>query len=202
MQIQVVSKGIDVSEVLRERIQARVEDAIEKFAHRPGEAFIVIEREGHGFRVDCSVHLSSGMILQSRGTDNDAYKAAESALDKMEKRLRRYKRKLTDHRASRGEGRAAAHMVLQSRALDEDTTDDDADAKGEVVEPVIVAESTTDVPNLTVGMAVYELELANAPVLVFRNAAHDAVNIVYRRPDGHIGWIDPERSQTAAAKAS
>jgi len=202
MQIQVVSKGIDVSEALRERIQARVEDAIEKFAHRPGEAFIVVEREGHGFRVDCSVHLSSGMILQTRGSDSDAYKAAESALTRMEKRLRRYNRKLTDHRASRGESRAAAHMVLQSQATDHDTVDDSANDTHGPTEPIIVAESTADVSNLTVGMAVFELELANAPVLVFRNAAHGEVNIVYRRPDGHIGWIDPERSQTNAAKAS
>lgn len=199
MQIQVVSKGIDVSDALRERIHARVEDAIEKFAHRPGEAFVVIEREGHGFRVDCSVHLTTGVILQTRGSAEDAYVAAETALDRMEKRLRRYKRKLTDHRAGRDEGGEIAHVVLRGREALDDADFDADEAPGE---PVVVAELSAEAPSLTVGMAVYELELANAPVLVFRNAAHGDVNVVYRRPDGHIGWIDPRRSAAPTAKAS
>lgn len=206
MQIQVVSKGIDVSEALRERIQERVDEAVEKFSHRPGEAFVVIEREGFGFRVDCSVHLPSGVLLQARAVGEDAYATAEIALDRLEKRLRRYKRRLVNRRTGRAgeslDGARVAHVVLQGLELAEDDTEDDDDLDVAANDPVVVAESSAEVPVLTVGMAVLELELANAPVLVFRNAAHDGLNVVFRRPDGHIGWIDPERSETRAAAAS
>ncbi|MGD2133853.1 MAG: ribosome-associated translation inhibitor RaiA [Maricaulaceae bacterium] len=195
MHIQVVNKGIDVSDALRERIHERLEEAVAKFSHRPGEAFVVIEREGHGFRVDCSVHLPSGALLQARASGDDAYGAAEVALDRLEKRLRRYKRKLVDHRPARANHAPATHTVLQGAPhFDEHDEDEAEDAGGEPGEPVIVAESLAQLPHLTVSMAVLELEVANSPVLVFRNSAHGGLNVVFRRPDGHVGWIDPERA--------
>ncbi len=205
MQIQVVNKGIDVSEALRERIQERVDEAVAKFTHRPGEAFVVIEREGFGFRVDCSIHLPSGAMLQSRASGEDAYGAAEVALDRLEKRLRRYKRRLVNRRSGRAgegaDGARVAHVVLKGMELAEDDAEED-ETHIAANDPVVVAESSAEVPFLTVGMAVFELELANAPVLIFRNAAHGALNVVFRRPDGHIGWIDPERGEPRAAAAS
>jgi ribosomal subunit interface protein len=201
MHIQVVNKGIDVSETLADRIRERVAEAVSKYAHRPGESLVVIEREGFGFRVDCSVHLPSGVMLQARATGEDAYGAAETALDRLEKRLRRYKRRLVNRRNPKNShgGDEAAHVVLQGRSFDHDADDDE-----DVVlnDPVVVAETSAELPVLTVGMAVLELELADAPVLVFRNAAHGSLNVVFRRPDGHIGWIDPERGQPRAAAAS
>jgi ribosomal subunit interface protein len=201
MHIQVVNKGIDVSEALADRIRERVAEAVSKYAHRPGESLVVIEREGFGFRVDCSVHLPSGTMLQARATGDDAYGAAESALDRLEKRLRRYKRRLVNRRGARNSQDVdeAAHVVLRGRSLDDDSDEDEDVAASE---PVVVAETSAELPTLTVGMAVFELELANAPVLVFRNIAHGGVNVVFRRPDGHIGWIDPERGQPRAAAAS
>ena len=202
MQIQVVNKGIDVSEALRARIDARLTEAVAKFSHRPGEAFVVIEREGSGFRVDCSVHLPSGALLQARAAGEDAYGAAETALDRLEKRLRRYKRRLVDHRSGRAGGQSVPHVVLQGGlAADGDDNDETEDTAGEPSEPVIVAESLAEVPSMTVGMAVLELELADAPVLMFRNSAHGGLNVVFRRPDGHIGWIDPERAEGDGAQA-
>jgi ribosomal subunit interface protein len=204
MQIQVVSKGIDVSDALRARIHERLTDAVSKYTHRPGEAFVVIEREGAGFRVDCSVHLPSGVMLQSRAPGADAYAAAEASLDRLEKRLRRYKRRLVNRRA-RNNGAAelesAGHMVVQRLDLPDDAGEDD-DGYTPRDEPTIVAESSSELPTLTVGMAVFELELADAPVLVFRNVANGAINVVYRRPDGHIGWIDPERARPRSKAAS
>lgn len=200
MRIQVVNKGIDVSDALRERIRERVEDAISKFTHRPGEAFVVIGREGIGFRVECSVHLPSGALLNAQASGDDAYHAAETALDRMEKRLRRYKRKLVDHRPARN-GAEAAHVVLQGLALSDEESEEDAEGAGaHDQEPVVVAESSAALPTLTVGMAVFELEVANAQVLVFRNAAHGEINVVFRRPDGNIGWIDPERPASGEPK--
>lgn len=205
MHIQVVNKGIDVSDALRARIEERVTDAVSKYIHRPGEAFVVIERDGPGFRVDCSVHLPSGVMMTSRGSGGDAYSSAEDCLDRLEKRLRRYKRRLVNRRGQRNSNHAdgadtASHVVLQRRDLPDDGDDDEIEAG--VDEPVVVAETSAELPTLTPGMAALELELADAPVVVFRNAAHGSLNVVYRRPDGHIGWIDPERAQTRAAKAS
>lgn len=213
MQIQVVNKGIDVSEALRERIEARVVEAISKYIHRPGEAFVVIERDGPGFRVDCSVHLPSGAMMQTRATGGDAYGVAEISLDRLEKRLRRYKRRMVNRRGARQQDQeaapeaSAAHVVFRRRELPEDEGGDDADQDEDFIgaggdEPVVVAESTAELPTLTVGMAVFELELTDAPVLVFLNAAHGALNVVFRRPDGHIGWIDPVRSGSNGATAS
>jgi ribosomal subunit interface protein len=216
MQIQVVNRGIDVSEALRERIEERVADAISKYIHRPGEAFVVIERDGPGFRVDCSVHLPSGAMLQTRATGGDAYGVAEISLDRLEKRLRRYKRRMVNRRGARNanndvaaEPAAAAHVVLQRLDLPEDDLEDDLGDDGEERgfngaggdEPVVVAEATAELPTLTVGMAVFELELTDAPVLVFLNAAHGALNVVFRRPDGHIGWIDPVRGAGVATSS-
>jgi ribosomal subunit interface protein len=198
MQIQVVNKGIDVSEALRDRIRERVADAVSKYAHRPGECLVVIEREGYGFKVDCSVHLPSGVMLQAQSGGEDAYGAAEAALDRLEKRLRRYKRRLVGRRSARNQnGAEAAHVVLQGRGGFDDEDEDEESAVA--ADPVVVAETSAELPTLTVGMAVFELELANAPVLVFRNAAHGSLNVVFRRPDGHIGWIDPERGQAESA---
>lgn len=216
MQIQVVNRGIDVSEALRERIEERVAEAISKYIHRPGEAFVVIERDGPGFRVDCSVHLPSGAMLQTRAVGGDAYGVAEISLDRLEKRLRRYKRRMVSRRGQRNANHdeapaeavvSATHVVLRRLDLPDDDLDDEAadeesdynGAGGD--EPVVVAESSAELPTLTVGMAVFELELTDAPVLVFLNAAHGAMNVVFRRPDGHIGWIDPVRGAGVATSS-
>lgn len=223
MQIQVVSKGIDASEALRVRITGRIEDAVAKyFNKRPGEAFVTIAKEGFGFRADLSLHLPSGALLNTRGEAGEAYAAVDEALGRVEKRLRRYKRKLVDHRQGKDTHQpvAAALMVLESTTpkddagtgsgLDHlangsdvsggdapDAVEPDAGGIEEAEEPIIIAETTAELPVLTVGAAVDVLDLTQSPVLMFRNAAHGGMNVVYRRPDGHVGWIDPERKASS-----
>ncbi|MCC5997037.1 MAG: ribosome-associated translation inhibitor RaiA [Oceanicaulis sp.] len=210
MQIQFVSKGIDVSPALRERIELRVSDAAAKYFNRPSEAFVVAAKEGFGFKVDCSLHLPSGAFLQASGSGEDAYAAVEAAAQRLEKRLRRYKRKLKDHHNDNKSELPAEETpirVLQSARVngaddadaEEDEDEDDGGAVGGD-EPVIIAETAGELRTLTVSMAVLEMDLADAPFLMFRNAGNDAVNIVYRRPDGHVGWIDPARSAKDGAK--
>ena len=202
MHIQVVSKGIDVSEALREEILGRVEEGVTKYFSRTGEAHVAISREGTGFRVDCSLHLPSGMLLNAQGEHEDAYRAAEMAIQRLEKRLRRYKRKLKNHHNDNKSALPAEStpiFVLQGNPSDWDDDDDaeydDIDANGaDAGEPVVVAERPGELRTLSAGMAVRELEAAGAPFVIFRNAAHDGINVVYRRPDGHIGWIDPSRA--------
>ncbi len=193
MQIQIVSKGIDVSDALQEEISSRVEEGVSKYFNRPGEAYIAVAREGSGFRVTVSLHLPSGVMLQAQGEDGDAYKASDKAAEHLEKRLRRYKRKLKNHHNENKSDLPAETTpitVFQGQSGDESDDDDSA-----VSEPVIVAETPGEMRAMTASMAVLELEAADAPFLIFRNIAHDGVNIVYRRPDGHVGWIDPDRGK-------
>jgi ribosomal subunit interface protein len=205
MHIEIVSKGIDVSAALRDRVEAQIRDSIGKYSTRPGDAHVAVSREGPGFRVDCSVHLDSGAMMQTRGLANDAYAAAEIALERLDKRLRRYKRRIKDRTAARErpEADVAALTVFEGREEAFEAASDTA-VNGEPLEeslgePIVIAESRTEVPTLTVGMAVFDLDLTGAPVLVFRNAAHGGVNVVYRRPDGNVGWIDPERQRSNGA---
>ncbi len=205
MHIEIVSKGIDVSDALRNRVETQILESIGKYSTRPGDAHVAVSREGHGFRVDCSVHLDSGVMLQTRGMANDAYAAAESALERLDKRLRRYKGRIKDRTAARERAEAdmAAITVFEGR---EESFDDvvagalnGGSTEDAVGDPVVIAESQAELPTLTVSMAVFDLDLTGAPVLVFRNAAHGALNVVYRRPDGHVGWVDPERNRSNGA---
>tara|TARA_R110000744_G_scaffold125730_6_gene231567 strand:- start:54467 stop:55096 length:630 start_codon:yes stop_codon:yes gene_type:complete len=202
MHIQIVSKGIDVSDSLRARILERVEDGVAKYFNRPGEAYVSIAREGIGFRIDCSLHLPSGMMLQAHDSADDAYKAAEVTMDKLEKRLRRYKRKLKNHRHDHKAelpAEALPIVVLKGMrdAYSEEADDHVDETRADAPEPIVIAEHAGEFRTLTVGMASLELDAADSPFLMFRNAASGGLNIVYRRPDGHIGWIDPARAVQA-----
>ena len=197
MHIQFVSKNIDVSPALRERIENRVEAGTAKYFNRPGEAFVVATKEGSGFKVDCSLHLPSGAFLQATGKAEDAYAAAEAAVEHLEKRLRRYKRKLKDHHADNKPplpAEATSIVVLRGERREDVEEEDDTGGAEGGSEPVIIAEAPGELRTMTVGMAVHEMDVIDAPFLLFRNAANRGVNIVYRRPDGNVGWIDPARS--------
>lgn len=198
MHIQIANKGIDVSDSLRAKILDRVEDGVSKYFSRPGEAYVSIAREGDGFRIDCSLHLPSGMMLQAHDSADDAYKAADGTVIKLEKRLRRYKRKLKNHRqGQRSELPAESLPIFVLKGMRDTYSEEDEDQvdeiQSDVPEPIVIAEHPGEVRTLTVGMASLELDAADSPFLMFRNAANGGLNIVYRRPDGHIGWLDPSR---------
>jgi len=200
MHIQFVSKGIDVSDALRERIDTRITEASAKYFSRPAEAFVVASKEGFGFKVDISLHLPSGAFLQASGEGGDAHGAAEDAAVHLEKRLRRYKRRLKDHHADTKADLSV--LVLKSEGRTEVGEDEDDGGAEGGDEPVIIAEQMAELKTLTVSMAVLEMDLADAPFLMFKNAANGSLNIVYRRPDGHVGWIDPARQAKGGAKAA
>ena len=141
----------------------------------------MFEREGSGYRADCTVHLDTGIVLQASANEQEAKPSFDAAADRIEKRLRRYKRKLKDHHAT--EPREAAYVVFSSTEEDEELHED--------FSPVVIAETSTNLKTMTVGMAVMQLDLIEAPVVMFRNAGNGHVNVVYRRADGHIGWVDP-----------
>ncbi len=192
MRIQVSGKHIDIGDALRGHVEERLEDAVAKYFDRPVDSVVVFSREGHEFIADTSVHLSTGMTGQARGRASDIYAAFEAAVDRLEKQLRRYKRRLKDHHRSREvpiEAMGAQSYILAGGAESVD------EAEPETLQPVIIAEMETPVPSLSVGEAVMQMELANASLLVFRNDSHGGVNVVYTRDDGNIGWIDPQNSK-------
>ena len=191
MQIQIASKGIDVSQALRERISTRLEEMMDKYIHREGDAQVSIAREGSGFRVICSVHLPSGATMEAQGEAQEAYPAADESLTHMEKRLRRYKRRLKDH-SQKAKAKEAALFVVENPIAPGLDYDDESEDRDVADEPMVIAESTKKIKTLTPGMAALELGLADSEVVIFNNARHGRLNVVFKRADGHIGWIDPK----------
>lgn len=214
MQVQVSGKHVDVGEALGSRISQELEDGVGKyFARGAQDAEVVVSKDGHGFKVDCWVRLASGQTLVTSGFGGDAHAAFTESLDRLEKRVRRYKRRLKDHHIGpRGlspeKTENAAREVARSVVLrDPDSVEDEA--FGDVTEdqgppPVgmVIAETETEIRTLTVGRAVAELDMTGYPVVMFRNAAHGGLSVVYRRPDGNVGWIDPERTRAANGHSS
>lgn len=186
MSLRITGKHVDVGESLRAHIEDRLEEYIRKYYDGQYTGHVTVEKEGHSFRCESFVHLDTGITLQSGGSHEDAYKAFDAAAERIETRMRRYKRRLKNHhgRGNAKDGSASSvDYVIQSPEGDEEPTDD--------FQPVIVAETQGRIRTMTPGTAVLDLDLSGAPVLVFRNAANSQINVVYRRGDGHFGWIDP-----------
>jgi ribosomal subunit interface protein len=194
MQVKITGKNIDVGVAMREHATAIVDEVLTKHFDRGYEGHIVFERTRIGFNVECVVHLDSGVRLQSHAEAPEARIALELAAEKLEKRLRRYRRRLKEHHPVRVEN--AFSVVLASPS-----EDDEEPAEGDGANPVVVAETTSPLPTLTVGEAVMRLDLGGQPFILFRSAAHGGLNVVYRRDDGHIGWLDPDRAAVADASS-
>ncbi|HQP19488.1 MAG TPA: ribosome-associated translation inhibitor RaiA [Phenylobacterium sp.] len=200
MQVLVSGKHVAVGEALRERVTDEIASSIGKYFDRGGNADVVVSREGHSFRVDCAVKLASGQALQSHGLGADAHGAFDAALAKIETRIRRYKQRLKSNSiaATARQAETASYFVL--RAPDDDGADevwDDEDHSAESHSAMVIAETEKDIRTMTVSAAVMELDLTESQTIVFRNAAHGGLSVVYRRPDGNIGWIDPERTKSS-----
>ncbi|MBI1182296.1 MAG: ribosome-associated translation inhibitor RaiA [Alphaproteobacteria bacterium] len=187
MEIQVNGKQIDVGDALRDYVTDRIEERVSKYFDRAVDAHITFSREAHLIRVDCSVHAGHGIVMQSHASADEAYACFDQALDRIEKRLRRYKRRLRNHHATsknEPEPVQASGYVLAGEEEHHEEPED--------LQPVIVAETRFEIPTTTVGGAVMRMDLSDTPIMMFRNSAHGRLNVVYRRPDGNIGWIDPQ----------
>ena len=174
---------MDIGEALQERISDGLQAAVTKYFDRNFEGNVTVEKRGYEIITDCNVHLPSGIVLQSSGSASDPYASLEDSLDKMEKRVRRYHRRLKDHhKRSPMPSEPATAFVIQS-------SDDAEESAGDA--PLIVAESAAHVKTMSVSEAVMQLELSETPAVLFRNVKHSGLNMVYRRADGKIGWVDP-----------
>jgi ribosomal subunit interface protein len=192
MPFRVSGKNIDVGEALRGRVSARIADALGKYFDGGYSGHVTVGKDGFGFRTECAIHLDSGITLQAEGSAADAYASADQAAIRIEKRLRRYHRRLKGRQMARPDG-VPSEVVPDVAASSYVIATPEHDDEDEITEfsPVIIAESTTALKQLSVSEAVMELDMTGAPVVVFRHAGHGRINLVYRRSDGHIGWIDP-----------
>jgi ribosomal subunit interface protein len=191
MPFRVSGKNLDMGEALRTRIEQRITDATAKYFDGGFSGHVTMAKDGFGFRTECVIHLDSGIVLEAEALAADAYASAEQAAVRLEKRLRRYKRRLKDHQAARADGRAIAPDPLDAASYVIAAPTPEREDEETEFNPVIIAEATTGLKRLSVSDAVVELDSTGVPVVVFRHAGHGRVNLVYRRADGHIGWIDP-----------
>ena len=196
MRFRVSGKNIDIGEALRARINQRVADATAKYFDGGFSGHVTIGKEGFGFRTECVIHLDSGIVLEADALAADAYASADQALIMIEKRLRRYKSRLKDRSARKAHAASAALAGMDaptlnapSYVIEAPAGDDEHDEAG--YSPVIIAEATTSLKRLSVSEAVMELDLTGVACIVFQHGSSGRVNIIYRRADGNVGWVDP-----------
>ncbi len=189
MTIQVTGKNMDAGSAFQTYVTDKTRAVLEKYIGPEISGHVRIEKIRGQFETNCSIRLRTGLALQAHGTGGDAYASADLAIEKLEKRVRRYKRRLKNHHHGIGVGEIpqsdAAHFVVQ-------ISDEEPEIEEKTVEPVIVAETSRPLQELAVSEAVMQLDLTDDVFLVFRNAATGRTNVVYRRSDGHVGWINPD----------
>ncbi|MEO0820665.1 MAG: ribosome-associated translation inhibitor RaiA [Pseudomonadota bacterium] len=195
MHIKISGKQIDVGEALQTHVEDRLSQAVYKYFERPVGASVVLSRDAKNFfKCDASVNLATGLQAQAHGNDPEIYAAFEQAAERIEKQIRRYKRRLKNHHQRHQDPIdliAAQSYVLASA---EDDPGDEAE-DGTDPQPVIIAETQMEIRALSVGDAVMQMELAHAPFLIFKNRANGRLNLVYQREDGNVGWVDPDLAQ-------
>ena len=188
MRYQISGKQIDIGQSLQSHVENETSDMLAKYAGRPTGANVVFSKSGNAFACETIVHLSTGLTAQARGHAHEIYAAFDAALEKMDKQLRRYKRRLKDHHQQRSQpvelSDAGSYILAPA--------DESGDAEQDNVSAMIIAETELKIPSLSAGEAVTQMELANAPALVFRNEKHNGINVVFRREDGNISWVDPK----------
>ena len=195
MNLTVKGKHLDVGDALRTYVGEQLTAVTEKYFSNPIDATVLFAHEAHLYRTDISVRIGRGILLQSSAEATDIYPCFDTAAEKVGKRLRRYKRRLRDHHmngaiaaAVEADNVPARQYVIESESANVDEEDDPS------AEPVIVAEMDTTIETMSVAEAVMRMDLAELPALMFRSGAHGGLNMIYRRPDGHVGWIDPKGS--------
>jgi ribosomal subunit interface protein len=194
MQLSVKGKQLDVGDALRTHVGDSLSRILGKYFGDAIEVSVTFSRHGHLYRAVVAAHVGRGIQLQAQGDADEPYPAFDSAADRLAKRLRRYKRRLRDHHKDMGTALEAlpAQQYILAGDAEPEAAEDETDGR-----PVVVAEMATEIPSLTVSEAVMRMDLAELPALMFRNSSHSGLNMIYRRPDGNIGWIDPRGNRGA-----
>jgi ribosomal subunit interface protein len=188
MTLRIAGKHMDIGEAFRLRIEQRIGEAVDKYFDGGFAGRVTVEKSGSRYGADCMVHLDTGRVLQAGGEAQDPQVAFDAAAERIEKRLRRYKRRLKEHPTGSGDGSDAGGDI-NYRVME--PVDEDGEDVADDFSPTVVSETKMPLKTMSVASAVIELDMTDGPVFVFRNSASSTVNIVYRRTDGNIGWIDP-----------
>jgi ribosomal subunit interface protein len=192
MTLRISGKNINLGDALRDRVKTRLDEALHPIFGTRWSGALTLKKDGHQFHADCVVHIDNASTLHSEAKGVDAYAACDAAIHHIEQNLRRYKQKLK----MRAPAKAYSLETLDYTTLEAPPFEAINDTE---FTPVIIAETALSMPTLSVGLAVEELDMTGAPFLVFRHAKSLRVNFVYKRKDGHIGWIDPPLAQESNA---
>ncbi|HJR21896.1 MAG TPA: ribosome-associated translation inhibitor RaiA [Dongiaceae bacterium] len=196
MNLTVKGKNIDVGEALRTHVAQSLDHVIAKYFGNPMEATVTFSKQSHLFSADIAVHIGRGILVHAEESADQAYAAFDQAVDHLTKRMRRYKRRLRDHHRAETQSFRASQYILAPEVEDVEPAVNGSEA------PAVIAEMQTEIPTLTVGEAVMRLDLSNLKAMMFLNRAHGGLNMVYRRNDGNIGWVDPRLGAAAGSLAS
>lgn len=200
MQLTVTGKQVPIGDALRRHVEATLDAILGKYFKTAIEAHVVVAKEAHRSRAEMSLHIGRGIVVNASAAGGEVYAAFDAAAERIAKQLRRYKRRLRDHHAKAVEAEERAIAYVLAPVEDEDEDETAAPAVGDAGAPAVIAEMSLELPQLTVGEAVMRIDLSDAPVLLFRNRSHGELNLVYRRPDGNVGWIDPELDPARRAR--
>jgi ribosomal subunit interface protein len=192
MEIRVSGHQVDTGEALRTHVQERMAAIAQKYFARAISAHVTFGKgpHNHAFVCDIVAHVMQGVILKGSGQAADAHPAFDQAAERVEKQLRRYMRRLKDRQGNYSEAVALEDVTADAAYTVFDAGEDEAEASEH---PPIVAETRVDIPDASVSDAVMLLDLRNTNALLFRNSGTGALNMVYRRGDGTIGWVEPKR---------
>ncbi len=191
MNVQINGKQIDIGSSLSSHAKGKVTEIIIKYSKSATDITITFSKDRHEYFCDIYIHLATGMTVQAKGKAVDIYDSFENSLDKIDKQLRRYKRRLKNHHNDRKNPIEFinANSYIISKHNEEE---DEYDHKKESLNPLIIAEMQEKIPTISVGEAVMQMELSGSNMLIFRNSSHQKINVVHLREDGNIGWVDPE----------
>lgn len=195
MHITVAGKQVATSDALRTHVEDGLGTITAKYFDHALEARVTFRRDAKGsagghFACDINLHAGRGLTMRGEGQGVDAHRAFDEAAEHVAKRLRRYRRRVNEHARSHATERQPQETFREYVVQGEEGVEEAAEANG-AAHPAVVAEPLAELHSLTVGEATMRLELAGSPVIVFRNVASGVINVVYRRTDGHVGWIDP-----------
>lgn len=183
MDITVKGKQMDVGQALRTHTEDAVDAAVSKYFDRAIDSTVTYSKVNSGFHVEIVVHVGRGVTVHGTGEATDAYPAMDAAMERVAKQLRRYHRKLVNHHANASDDIHAAQYSILAQSEEEEVAVES--------HPAIVAEMEHNISTMSVSDAVMRLDLGNLPVVMFKNGSHGGLNVVYRRTDGNVGWIDP-----------
>ena len=196
MHVKITGKHLDIGDALRSHVEARLQSFRERFFEGTVHATLTVEKRRSLFLTDCHLHLATGLVLQSHAEKSDAMASAEGALAHLEKQLKKYKQRLKDHHRTPREERQTRQAI--SYVIE---NEEEGEVEPEGLNAPIIAETSAVIPALSVGEAVMQLDISTLPFVLFHNSKEGRLNVVYRRPDGNIGWLDPHSPVSPAPVA-